>query len=199
MFNKLAVMVLAAAVLGTNAQSSSSSALGAIPSGITACSLQCISQSLSAGGCSNIADLQCLCTSQAFEDATRQCLQNSCPDDISAATSAQQSQCASISSSAASAGSSSASASSEASRSASATSAASSASGRSASASSALSSAVSGASSIISKASSEFASATSANASATGNNNGAAPINTGGILGLAVAALGVLAGAGFVL
>lgn len=41
------------------------------------------------------ADLQCLCTSQAFEDATRQCLQNSCPDDISAATSAQQSQCAS--------------------------------------------------------------------------------------------------------
>lgn len=51
MFNKVAAIVLAAAVLGAHAQSSAATAPGGIPSGITTCSLGCIQQSLSAGNC----------------------------------------------------------------------------------------------------------------------------------------------------
>ncbi|KAK7691252.1 hypothetical protein QCA50_004645 [Cerrena zonata] len=182
MFNKVAAIVLVAAVLGANAQSSASSAPTSIPSGITTCSLGCIAQSLSAGGCTAITDLQCLCTSSAFQQATAACLQSQCPGDLAAATAVQQAQCAGIGSASSGAASSTAPPS---------------ASSNGASASSASGSASSGVS-VTSGGSSVLSSATTS-PSATGNNNGAAPINIGGLAGLAVAALGVVAGAGFIL
>ncbi|THH29696.1 hypothetical protein EUX98_g4509 [Antrodiella citrinella] len=90
-------VLLAAAVLGANAQSSTGAAPTAIPSGITTCALGCISQSLPAGNCSAITDLNCICTSLPFQQAAAQCISTTCPSsDTAAALAAQAQECAAV-------------------------------------------------------------------------------------------------------
>ncbi|CAL1711798.1 unnamed protein product [Somion occarium] len=198
---KVAFAVLVTAAICVNAQSSTASAPAGLPSGITACSLQCIQQSLGEGNCQSITDVQCLCSSQAFQAATLQCLQTNCPDDVSAATAAQQSQCGNAASSGSSSLASSASSISQsvASGSSASSVAASITSGASSAASSLSSRAAGGASSLSSSLSSVLSSASVA-ATNTGNGSGAVSLfSQGGIVSAVVALVGVVAGAAFVL
>lgn len=94
------LFVLATAALTAYAQSATttSDAAAATPSGLTPCILSCSSQAASAGNCSSFADLSCVCTSTAFQDAAGACLQANCTTaEIAQAQALQQTECASIS------------------------------------------------------------------------------------------------------
>ncbi|KAI3614815.1 proline-rich antigen [Moniliophthora roreri] len=48
----------------------------------SACVLQCAEESLPAGGCSSVTDFGCMCNSDAFQQAAKQCLEQKCtPED----------------------------------------------------------------------------------------------------------------------
>ncbi|KAJ3487531.1 hypothetical protein NLI96_g3465 [Meripilus lineatus] len=191
---KLVLFTVAVAVVGAQAQSTPSAT--ATPTGvpgISQCALSCVTQSLSAGGCTSFTDLSCVCTSTEFQQAAQACLQANCTaEETAAAVQLQQTQCAAISASG-------------------------SVSETGGPISSVLSSVSSVASSVqsslSSRASSLVSSISSARSSATGptsstptgsstggsSNNGAVAIGAGGILGVGVAFLGVVAGAGLLL
>ncbi|KAI0666985.1 hypothetical protein C8Q78DRAFT_942322, partial [Trametes maxima] len=89
-------LVVAAAIAGANAQGSSSApAAPTSTAGISACIIGCITQSATANGCSGLADINCFCTSPAFQAATLSCLQSTCTSaEVQAAEALQQSECA---------------------------------------------------------------------------------------------------------
>ncbi|KAI0061791.1 hypothetical protein BV25DRAFT_1870555 [Artomyces pyxidatus] len=201
---------LALFAVGAAAQSSS-----AVPSGVPgldACILTCLTQATASGGCSSFTDLQCVCTSTAFQSAAQQCLTSQCTQaDQQAALQLQQSQCASspsllslctrISSAASSVSSTESAATStltsaQSSLSSSVSSVLSSLSSKAASETSAASSALS---SVKSSLSSVVSSATSA--AATSNSAGArvAFDSMGGVLTLGFAVLGAIAGGAMVI
>ncbi|KAH7883432.1 hypothetical protein F5I97DRAFT_243315 [Phlebopus sp. FC_14] len=105
---KTLVVVVAAAVTVVQAQSGTSSApasTSSLPAGIDDCILTCVTQAAASGGCSSFTDLQCVCTSTAFQSAALQCLQSTCtPADVTAATQLQQQECVGISGSSAASG-----------------------------------------------------------------------------------------------
>ncbi|EIW80159.1 hypothetical protein CONPUDRAFT_137497 [Coniophora puteana RWD-64-598 SS2] len=107
MFAKSVVVTLIFA-LGVLAQDSSSasgsgsatgsSAAPTSTAGIDSCILQCVTQAASAGGCSSVTDLSCVCMSTQFQGAALSCLQANCTSsDVSAATQLQQQECAGFS------------------------------------------------------------------------------------------------------
>ncbi|KAL0573365.1 hypothetical protein V5O48_008584 [Marasmius crinis-equi] len=62
--------------------------------GSSPCILQCVQQSLSAGGCANPVDITCLCTSGPYQAAVRSCLQANCSSgDMQSALGLQAQQC----------------------------------------------------------------------------------------------------------
>ncbi|KAI0644837.1 hypothetical protein C8Q79DRAFT_735256 [Trametes meyenii] len=63
----------------TQAASGTLPTLTAVPSGITACSENCIAQAALANGCSDVGDLQCICTNAQFLNSARDCLLKQCP------------------------------------------------------------------------------------------------------------------------
>jgi len=65
---------------------------------VPACVLDCVTSSLTAGGCTSAADLQCVCTSAAFQTAAQACLAKCTPEELAAALQLQAAQCAGISS-----------------------------------------------------------------------------------------------------
>ncbi|THU75204.1 hypothetical protein K435DRAFT_707540, partial [Dendrothele bispora CBS 962.96] len=84
--HKLAILVGLLSAVAVNAQDTS---------GISQCVLSCVSSAASDNGCSSFTDLQCVCTNTAFQQASLQCLQSNCPDQVDAATQLQQQECAS--------------------------------------------------------------------------------------------------------
>ncbi|KAH9856862.1 hypothetical protein C2E23DRAFT_857090 [Lenzites betulinus] len=217
LFKALPALAVVAAFAGVHAQDATSSAPPTSTSGVTACILGCIQTSAVANGCTGVTDLTCLCTSTAFQQAAASCLQSTCTaDEVQAALTLQQEECASVSASA----SGSASATASASASETASSGASSAASAASSASSALSSIIasgtsaiaSGASSLSSRLSSATAisgtgSASGSGAAASQTSNAAAAllfkpafgVGAGGVIGVGVAIAGVVLGAGLVL
>ncbi|KAG1731812.1 uncharacterized protein EDB91DRAFT_707350 [Suillus paluster] len=92
------LVIVAAAALAVNAQTSATTSPAAVPSGLTECIISCSAQAASAGGCSSYTDLACVCTSTAFQDAAAACLQANCTTaEIAAADQAQISECSSLS------------------------------------------------------------------------------------------------------
>ncbi|KAI8978357.1 hypothetical protein BD414DRAFT_516970 [Trametes punicea] len=149
--NALSALAVLAALAGVNAQSSTASAAPTSTAGISPCIITCITQAGQANGCSGgIADLSCLCTNTAFQQAALSCLQSSCSaQDVQTAQQLEQAECGA---------------------------------GTSATA---------------------ISSGSSSSASASSSSNAAVTLfagpNAGSLVGLGVAALGVLAGAGLVL
>ncbi|KAF9265525.1 hypothetical protein L218DRAFT_942880 [Marasmius fiardii PR-910] len=64
----------------------------------TQCIMTCATNSLTAGGCNSLADVNCLCNSAQYQTAVLNCLQANCtPDEVQMAMEMQQQQCASVS------------------------------------------------------------------------------------------------------
>ncbi|KAH9925875.1 uncharacterized protein BXZ73DRAFT_78857 [Epithele typhae] len=91
-FTALSAILLAASAV--HAQSTTSSASTSIPSGVTPCILNCVSQAASAAGCSGFSDLACVCTNTQFQQQAQSCLESSCtPAEVAAAQALQSSEC----------------------------------------------------------------------------------------------------------
>ncbi|ESK92007.1 secreted protein [Moniliophthora roreri MCA 2997] len=61
------------------------------------CILKCSNDNLSAGPCSSIQDLQCICTNQSYQDAVKKCLQEKCASaDLQSAMGLQSQSCGSL-------------------------------------------------------------------------------------------------------
>ncbi|KAI0628465.1 hypothetical protein C8Q77DRAFT_1213290 [Trametes polyzona] len=222
MFKSLSALALVA-LAGVQAQDATSSAPPVSTSGISACTLNCITTSATANGCSDFTDIACLCSNQQFQQAAASCLTSQCSsEEVQAALALQAQQCAAVSGSSSAPAASATSSGSEA-----VSSAASSATSLASSVSSAVSSASSAASSLISSASSAVSSGissvsrgvSSATAISSGTNSasgsGASASQTsnaasvmykasfgssfGGVVGVGVALAGVVLGAGLVL
>ncbi|KAF9218738.1 hypothetical protein BS17DRAFT_811529 [Gyrodon lividus] len=93
--------VIAACALAVHAQSSTTSTApssqSSLPAGLDTCILACLTEAAGTGGCTSYTDLQCVCTSTAFQGAALQCLQNNCTaDDVTVATQLQSQECAQI-------------------------------------------------------------------------------------------------------
>ncbi|KAL7277466.1 hypothetical protein ACG7TL_008387 [Trametes sanguinea] len=201
-FNSLSALALLAAIAGSNAQSGTSSAAAPTStSGISSCIITCFAQAASANGCSGITDVSCLCSNTGFQQAARSCLSSNCSAaDVQVAEALLSAECAAAirAASASSFASSVSSASSgDSVISTFASSISSALSGSGSSVSSRLSTALSSVTGIISSVTS------SAGASATSNAAGSIAKllfgNSGGLIGVAVSAVGVLVGAGLVL
>ncbi|KAF9236013.1 hypothetical protein BU15DRAFT_64377 [Melanogaster broomeanus] len=99
--NLKSLVVIAACALAAQAQSSTTATAPAsqtsLPAGIDTCILGCLTAATATGACSSYTDLQCVCTSTAFQSAALQCLQSNCTtDDVTAASQLQSQECASI-------------------------------------------------------------------------------------------------------
>ncbi|KAI0667001.1 hypothetical protein C8Q78DRAFT_982908 [Trametes maxima] len=93
--------LLSSANGATPAASGTFPMLTAVPSGITACSETCIAQAALANGCSNVTDVQCICTNAQFLNSARDCLLKQCPiQDGEAALKDFQQLCGGLASSA---------------------------------------------------------------------------------------------------
>ncbi|KAG8919688.1 hypothetical protein FRC02_001447 [Tulasnella sp. 418] len=91
------ILIPAAAVMAQSATTTSMDPEAT--SGITPCILQCVSSAADDAGCDGFTDLECICTSQEFQTAAGQCLQQSCTaEEVQGALALQQSQCGAISS-----------------------------------------------------------------------------------------------------
>ncbi|KIK79936.1 hypothetical protein PAXRUDRAFT_16063 [Paxillus rubicundulus Ve08.2h10] len=96
-------VVVAACAFAAQAQSNTTSTAPAsasqssLPAGLDTCILTCVTAAAASGGCSSFTDLQCVCTSTAFQNASLQCLQANCTaEDVTTATQLQTQECASI-------------------------------------------------------------------------------------------------------
>ncbi|QRV84015.1 CFEM domain protein [Ceratobasidium sp. AG-Ba] len=98
---KFSVAFAAVLVGFVSAQSSASgTASAAVPSqSISSCILQCSNQAASSAGCTSFTDLSCVCTSTKFQTDAGTCIQQKCPNEMSAATELQKQLCASVSAS----------------------------------------------------------------------------------------------------
>ncbi|KIJ09995.1 hypothetical protein PAXINDRAFT_172262 [Paxillus involutus ATCC 200175] len=93
--------VIAACALAAQAQSTTTSTAPAsessLPAGLDTCILSCVTAAATTGGCSSYTDLQCVCTSTAFQSAAQECLQANCTaEDVATATQLQTQECAAI-------------------------------------------------------------------------------------------------------
>ncbi|KAG8812262.1 hypothetical protein FRC17_002109 [Serendipita sp. 399] len=85
---KLAILAAALAAAPVFGQSTA---------GIPQCVLDCTTQSLAAGGCTSITDLQCICTNQEFQTAAAACITTGCPESLPQAIALQTAQCSAVS------------------------------------------------------------------------------------------------------
>ncbi|KAI0071467.1 hypothetical protein K474DRAFT_617001 [Panus rudis PR-1116 ss-1] len=86
----ISLVVLAAATLSVNAQSS---APAATPS-LTPCILNCLQQASSGTSCSSFTDVSCVCSDTTFQTNASNCLKSSCSSsEQQAALQLQQGQC----------------------------------------------------------------------------------------------------------
>ncbi|PVG04104.1 hypothetical protein CPB86DRAFT_694090 [Serendipita vermifera] len=60
---------------------------------ISQCISDCTNQSLAAGGCTSQQDINCVCTSSAFQAAAASCLFANCPDQLGNAMQLQSQMC----------------------------------------------------------------------------------------------------------
>ncbi|KAG8804661.1 hypothetical protein FRC17_005905 [Serendipita sp. 399] len=85
---KLAILAAALAAAPVFGQSTA---------GIPQCVLDCTTNSLAAGGCTGITDLECICTNQEFQTAAAACITTNCPDSLPQAIALQTAQCSAVS------------------------------------------------------------------------------------------------------
>ncbi|EIM79454.1 uncharacterized protein STEHIDRAFT_163645 [Stereum hirsutum FP-91666 SS1] len=94
-----ALLSITAVSYGVNAQSSTASSAapsGSSIPGLTTCIVQCLLQAASTGGCSSFTDLDCICSSGAFQSAAIVCVDSECPTaDQQTALGLQQQYCGS--------------------------------------------------------------------------------------------------------
>ncbi|EGO00637.1 hypothetical protein SERLA73DRAFT_178497 [Serpula lacrymans var. lacrymans S7.3] len=104
LFSIKSLLIASVAALAVNAQSTSSTAPGSLPTGLTPCVVSCVKSAASTGGCSSFTNVSCICTSTAFQSAALSCLKANCSSaEVQAATQLQQTECAKVSSSSSSA------------------------------------------------------------------------------------------------